>query len=224
MHIDLFDLFGCPTLLRLVAMPPRTSNPTTPISFYETLSSPIGAMLLVSDSSGALTHLYTRNATSELSSKHPDAIHDPTKLSEAKNQMNEYLKGQRKQFTLKLAPKGSEFQQSVWSSLQGIPFGESSTYANLAKDLGISSARAIGRANATNPISIIIPCHRLVGTDGRLTGYAGGLEAKEWLLKHEGIEVEKGRVVKNGTTVNRKEKQKNAVLDSKKKKKKGNKE
>jgi methylated-DNA-[protein]-cysteine S-methyltransferase len=105
-------------------------------------------------------------------------------VAAARQQVEEYFAGERQEFDLELAPAGSEFQRRVWLALRQIPFGETRSYGDLARQLG-SSARAIGRANATNPIAVIVPCHRVIGADGTLTGYAGGLPMKQWLLEHE---------------------------------------
>ncbi len=103
-------------------------------------------------------------------------------------QLSEYFVGKRRQFDLPIDADGTEFQQKVWQTLCEIPFGQSWNYGQLAKAIGNKNAsRAVGAANGKNPISIIVPCHRVIGADGSLTGYAGGLAAKEWLLKHEGI-------------------------------------
>lgn len=103
-------------------------------------------------------------------------------------QVDEYFAGERTQFNLPLAPEGTEFQQKVWQQLAKISFGETCSYGELAVKIGNKNAsRAVGAANGKNPISIIIPCHRVIGANGSLTGYAGGLATKEWLLKHEGI-------------------------------------
>ena len=101
-------------------------------------------------------------------------------------QLKEYFVGKRKSFKLPLAPQGTPFQQQVWEELQHVQFGKTSSYIDLAKKLGDSNlTRAVGSANGKNPIAIIIPCHRIVGSDGSLTGYAGGLKRKKWLLEHE---------------------------------------
>jgi len=101
-------------------------------------------------------------------------------------QLEEYFSGKRKEFDLPLKPKGTEFQRKVWAQLQHIPFGETISYLTLAKHLGdLKATRAVGLANGKNPISIIIPCHRVIGANGKLTGYAGGLWRKKWLLNHE---------------------------------------
>jgi methylated-DNA-[protein]-cysteine S-methyltransferase len=109
--------------------------------------------------------------------------------------VREYFAGERTEFDLPLAPAGSAFQQQVWRELRGIGFGETAGYGELAVRLGrAGSARAVGRANATNPIPIVIPCHRVVGSDGCLTGYAGGMEMKTALLRLEGIAIRDGRM------------------------------
>lgn len=107
-------------------------------------------------------------------------------LDKCIHQLMEYFNGTRTSFELPLQPMGTEFQKKVWSELQNIPFGKTISYMDLAKRLGDPKViRAAGTANGKNPIAIIIPCHRVIGTDGSLTGYAGGLERKQWLLEHE---------------------------------------
>lgn len=107
-------------------------------------------------------------------------------LTDAARQVAAYFEGSLRDFDLPLAPEGSEFQRQVWAELRRIPFGETTSYLALAKRLGDArQVRAVGSANGRNPISIIIPCHRVVGTDGSLVGYGGGLERKRWLLDHE---------------------------------------
>lgn len=110
----------------------------------------------------------------------------PKVLQEAVTQLNEYFLGERKNFTFKLNPKGTDFQQKVWQELAQIPYGKTMSYMDLSKKLGdIKAIRAVASANGKNPIWIVIPCHRVIGTDGSLTGYAGGLWRKKWLLEHE---------------------------------------
>ncbi len=107
-------------------------------------------------------------------------------LKEVIYQLDEYFNGIRKEFGLKLNPEGSEFQKRVWKELSGIPFGKTCSYLDISKLLGDENAtRAVGNANGKNPIGLIVPCHRVIGSNGKLTGYAGGLWRKEWLLKHE---------------------------------------
>lgn len=110
----------------------------------------------------------------------------PTVLKEAIQQLNEYFDGKRNDFTFKMNPAGTEFQQKVWQELRNIPFGKTMSYMDLSKKLGdIKAIRAVASANGKNPLWIAVPCHRVIGTDGSLTGYAGGLWRKKWLLEHE---------------------------------------
>lgn len=111
----------------------------------------------------------------------------PAVVTDCLAQLDEYFEGRRREFTLPLAPAGTDFQQRVWQLLLTIPFGQTDSYLDIATALGNEKAvRAVGLANGRNPISLIIPCHRVIGRDGTLTGYGGGLWRKEWLLKHEG--------------------------------------
>ncbi len=107
-------------------------------------------------------------------------------LREAIKQLQEYFAGQRKEFDLPIKMQGTEFQKKVWQALQEIPYGEVSSYGKLAEKIGNSKAgRAVGMANHRNPIAIVVPCHRVIGSNGKLVGYAGGLDKKEWLLAME---------------------------------------
>ena len=104
----------------------------------------------------------------------------------AVRQLEEYFRSERRRFELELEPEGSDFEYRVWSAVQRIPFGATDTYGEIARRLGEpDAARAVGHANARNPIAIIVPCHRVIGSDGDLTGYAGGLDRKKWLLDME---------------------------------------
>ena len=110
----------------------------------------------------------------------------PIQVRKCKKQLVEYFAGKRKEFTVPVDPEGTDFQKEVWSEFLKLPFGITSTYAKQAVKLGdIKKIRAAGTANGKNPIAIIIPCHRVIGTDGSLTGYASGLDKKEWLLRLE---------------------------------------
>ncbi len=110
----------------------------------------------------------------------------PSILKEAVSQLNDYFQGKRNDFTFKLNPSGTEFQQKVWKGLLEIPFGKTMSYLELSKKLGdVKAIRAVASANGKNPLWIVVPCHRVIGTDGSLTGYAGGLWRKKWLLEHE---------------------------------------
>lgn len=142
------------------------------------LPSPVGELTLTEEN-GALTGLYfgARPGGEEGSSP---------LLEEAARQLRAYFAGQRQAFSLPLAPRGTAFQLQVWQALQTIPYGEVRTYGEIARAIGKPKAcRAVGMANHKNPISIIVPCHRVVGADGSLTGYGGGLAAKEFLLALE---------------------------------------
>ncbi len=115
---------------------------------------------------------------------------DATALAAVRRQLQEYFAGQRQHFTIPLAPTGTAFQLRVWQELQRIPFGMTLSYRELAQRLGNPKAvRAIGHANGRNPVAIIIPCHRVIGYDGSLRGYAGGIAIKHWLLRHEGAQL-----------------------------------
>jgi methylated-DNA-[protein]-cysteine S-methyltransferase len=110
----------------------------------------------------------------------------PAVLQESVYQLNEYFEGKRNDFTFKLNPSGTHFQQKVWKGLLEIPFGKTISYMELSKKLGdVKAIRAVASANGKNPLWIVVPCHRVIGTDGSLTGYAGGLWRKKWLLEHE---------------------------------------
>ncbi len=161
-------------------------------AYAHTLESPIGPLTVVVNGDGALTHI--------LFPHHEPAagvIRDAERCAAAVTQLREYFAGERTDFDLPLAPAGSEFQRRVWDALRGIRHGEVVDYGSLGARIGrASAARAVGRANATNPIPIVIPCHRVIGADGSLTGYAGGLDAKLALLRLEGCEVRGGRVAR----------------------------
>ena len=110
----------------------------------------------------------------------------PVVLKDAVKQLQEYFEGKRTEFAFKLNPQGTEFQQKVWQELLNIPFGKTTSYMDLSKKLGdVKAIRAVASANGKNPLWIVIPCHRVIGSDGSLTGYAGGLWRKKWLLEHE---------------------------------------
>jgi methylated-DNA-[protein]-cysteine S-methyltransferase len=114
----------------------------------------------------------------------------PEVLKECVKQIDEYFNGQRNVFSVNLSLQGTEFQNAVWRRLLNIPYGQTRSYGELAAAIGNPAAsRAVGNANGKNPISIIVPCHRLIGSDGSLTGYGGGLWRKKWLLKHEGVQI-----------------------------------
>ncbi len=155
-------------------------------TFFTVYPSPIGPLLLMSDGE-ALTGLHTETDVHRPRID-PDWVRDDdvAPFAEVSAQLDAYFAGKRTDFELPLAPRGTGFQMKVWQTLRGIPFGETISYAELAQRVGNPKAsRAVGHANARNPISIIVPCHRVIGADRSLTGYAGGLERKRALLMHE---------------------------------------
>ena len=159
---------------------------TTQPPLYSTVESPIGELLLAGDGT-ALNELHMRAAPRALEiAAEGQRAHGG--FREARDQLGEYFAGTRRRFKLALQPAGSVYQRRVWKELERIGFGETITYAELARRIGRrGSARAVGAANGRNPISIIIPCHRVIGADGTLTGYSGGIRRKRTLLELEGV-------------------------------------
>jgi methylated-DNA-[protein]-cysteine S-methyltransferase len=157
------------------------------MTLYDTIPSPIGRLLLVAEDAG-LTGVYFENYRHGLRpaadwSRAPGSA----TLKETRAQLEAYFGGDLSDFTLPLAARGTPFQHRVWSQLRRIARGETISYGELAWRIGDPHAvRAVAGANARNPISIIVPCHRVIGADGSLTGFGGGLERKRWLLEHEG--------------------------------------
>jgi methylated-DNA-[protein]-cysteine S-methyltransferase len=157
------------------------------VNLYSYFDSPIGPLLLTSDGV-QLTGLYME--TGRESRPSTDWVQDATAapLAATREQLSEYFAGSRRTFELPLRLQGTAFQQRVWRELTEIPYGDTWSYGQLAARIGKPSAsRAVGLANGRNPISILVPCHRVIGADGSLTGYGGGLERKQWLLAHEGL-------------------------------------
>lgn len=151
---------------------------------WSTVDSPIGELTVVAED-GALVGLYM---TGHRPAPDPESFGERVDdaLPAATAQLAEYFAGERTAFDLPLAPRGTAFQQAVWAALRDIPYGETRSYGELAAALGRPGAsRAVGLANGRNPISIVVPCHRVVGAGGKLTGYAGGMERKSWLLALE---------------------------------------
>jgi methylated-DNA-[protein]-cysteine S-methyltransferase len=144
-------------------------------------TSPIGTILLEAEGEQLTVASFRDDVSVAETSTTTSAV-----LQTTIEQLDEYFAGTRKQFDLPLHPSGTAFQQTVWDQLIKIPYAETVTYLHMAKRLGnVKSIRAAASANGKNPIGIIIPCHRVVGADGKLTGYAGGLHRKQWLLEHE---------------------------------------
>ena len=182
------------------------------MTYYDILSTPIGPLLLTSDGH-SITRLYMASFTggptarAEFSAETSDSTADLATfgfaeeggwtqapdlpvICEARKQLDQYFMQERVSFDLPLSPQGTAFQRRVWQELTTIPFGKAISYGELAQRIGNpQGSRAVGLANGKNPISIIVPCHRVIGASGKLTGYGGGLDRKEWLLRHEGIEL-----------------------------------
>lgn len=151
---------------------------------HTTIESPIGRLLLMANDEG-LVGAYMQN---HKGGPRPLGRHtaDHDVLEQAGQQLREYFAGRRREFDVALSLGGTEFQRRVWKALGEIPFGETRSYAEIARRAGRPiAARAVGAAVGRNPVSIIVPCHRVVGSDGSLTGFAGGLSRKRWLLAHE---------------------------------------
>ena len=155
------------------------------MTYWQEIDSPVGKLLLAGDPAGGLTLVHFQ------SGRRPrpvpaDWVSDPAPLAPAIAQLREYFAGRRRTFDLPLAPRGTPFQRTVWDALTRIPYGETVSYGELARGIGKPQAsRAVGLANGANPLPIIVPCHRVIGADGSLTGFGGGLEIKRRLLALE---------------------------------------
>lgn len=164
--------------------------------WFDDFATPIGRLVVAADEAGIRHILFDRN-------RHPIPdgrgawLRSPPRVAHARKQLEEYFRGERRQFDLELVPVGTPFQVLVWNTLAIIPYGETWSYGRLAKYIGEpESARAVGAANGRNPIPIVLPCHRVIGADGSLTGFGGGLEKKAKLLQLEGaLAVEEKRPV-----------------------------
>ncbi|TBV28218.1 cysteine methyltransferase [Meridianimaribacter sp. CL38] len=143
------------------------------------IKTPLGYTKITGDNDG-IASVTVLNSKEQIS----DIIPEP--LEDCVYQLNEYFEGKRQVFDLNLNPQGTDFQKTVWEALLTIPYGKTMSYLELSKQLGdVKAIRAVANANGKNPLWIIVPCHRIIGTDGSLTGYAGGLHRKQWLLEHE---------------------------------------
>jgi methylated-DNA-[protein]-cysteine S-methyltransferase len=166
--------------------------------FYKEMKSPVGKLKLVASSKALVAVLWEQErpnrvkiGTMNLEPQHPILV-------EAERQLSEYFAGKRTKFDLPLQPDGTEFQKKVWRALREIPFGKTKSYLDLARAIGFPDAsRAVGAANGKNPLSIVVPCHRVVGADGALTGFAGGLETKAALLALEAKSVKSQERMRN---------------------------
>ena len=154
-------------------------------TFFTAVGSPIGSLMLTANESG-LTGLYFSQGKKARLMPDPEWIRDDARFEKAKGQLQEYFSGRRRTFDLSLDPPVTPFQGRVLKALQGIPYGQTRTYKEIAETIGSPKAmRAVGNANGNNPLAIFIPCHRVVGSDGSLTGFGGGLDAKKFLLALE---------------------------------------
>lgn len=150
-----------------------------------TIDTPVGPLALAASDAGLCELTFAPDGAP----RHHAATGPHPVLAEASRQLRAYFEGGLRAFDLPLAPAGTAFQHAVWHALLKIPFGQTQSYTHIARAIGNPAAvRAVGLANGRNPISIIIPCHRVIGADGSLTGYGGGLDRKRWLLEHEEAE------------------------------------
>ncbi|HET7844521.1 MAG TPA: methylated-DNA--[protein]-cysteine S-methyltransferase [Xanthomonadales bacterium] len=153
--------------------------------WFDEMPSPVGTLLLAADDAGVRHIRFERE-------RHPmrregDWVRDPARLAYVRAQLDEYFAGARRTFDLPLAPRGSDFQLRVWQALRAIPWGRTVSYSEVARRIGeLEAVRAVGAANGRNPLPIVVPCHRVIGADGSLVGFGGGLGRKRWLLAHEG--------------------------------------
>lgn len=177
----------------LASSPSPGRNPES-VTYTATVDSPVGPLVILVDGHGALlridfTHLHPPGeilAALEEEGWRPEE--SPEHTAAVCQQLAEYFSGARQGFDLPLAPEGTEFQRRVWEELSRIPFGETRNYGEIAQAIGNPKAsRAVGAANGRNPIPIVVPCHRVIGADGSLTGFGGGLETKQRLLALEGV-------------------------------------
>jgi methylated-DNA-[protein]-cysteine S-methyltransferase len=155
------------------------------VTYWHEMTTTVGPLLLVG-TDRALTHVYFQSGPRPV---RPDVrwVNSAVPFAQVIRQLAEYFAGSRRSFDLTLAPAGTPFQLAVWRALQGIAYGRTTSYGQLARDLGnANGARAVGLANGSNPLPVIIPCHRVIGADGSLTGFGGGLEIKQALLRLEG--------------------------------------
>ncbi|MGD1848552.1 MAG: methylated-DNA--[protein]-cysteine S-methyltransferase [Salibacteraceae bacterium] len=147
------------------------------------MESPLGTLALKANDDGLMEVLFSKET--------PDSGNVPKLLENPVEQLRAYFSGQRKHFDLALNPQGTDFQKRVWKRLEEIPYGHTASYLDIARQLGDEKAtRAVGAANGKNPIAVVVPCHRVVGSDRSLTGYAGGIQNKKWLLEleHGGVQ------------------------------------
>ena len=156
--------------------------------FYDTFTTPVGDFSVALNATGAVIATAFGGLAELRERFHADElVRDEKRAADVRREVAEYFAGERKKFSVPLAASGTHFQESIWAALRRIPFGATRSYGQLAAEIGNpDAARAVGRANATNPICLLVPCHRVIGTDGSLTGFAFGEDIKRQLLEHEG--------------------------------------
>jgi methylated-DNA-[protein]-cysteine S-methyltransferase len=162
------------------------------VTIYDIMASPVGELLLTAEDAGLTRvyfeqHVYADRVAPDWQLAASCTGRAAEVLAEARRQLDAYFAGKLTSFRLALAPSGTPFQQRVWAALRGIAFGDTVSYSGIARRIDAPDAvRAVGAANGRNPLSIIVPCHRVIGSNGSLTGFGGGIERKRWLLQHEG--------------------------------------
>jgi len=167
--------------------PAETDAPGHLTIAARTLKTPVGTLTVVASDDAVLYIELPGNRSDRPFERWLRARTDTPALRATLGELREYFAGKRRRFTVRVDPAGTDFQRRVWRAIAAIPFGETVSYGRLARGLGgVTLSRAVGAAVGANPIPIIIPCHRVVGADGSLTGYGGGLRMKTWLLRHEG--------------------------------------
>ena len=175
---------------------------TTKRYVYKWTDSPVGRLKLVATDDGLAAILWERDRPRRIRLEIDGAGDKHAVIMETERQLEEYFAGRRTRFTMPLDPRGTAFQRKVWNALLTIPFGETRSYGQIARQIGHPDAvRAVGAANGRNPISIVTPCHRVIGATGKLTGFAGGLDAKTFLLTLEGASQPESRA--GGNVVSR---------------------
>jgi methylated-DNA-[protein]-cysteine S-methyltransferase len=161
-------------------------NRTGSTIFTTSVNTPVGTLHLAATDDALLALVWRRRSTPQIPFDAGTERPDHPILRETERQLGDYFAGRRRAFELPLEFRGTDFQKRAWEALLTIPFGETRSYSDMARAIGCPTAvRAVGAANGRNPISIIAPCHRVIGADGALTGFGGGIEAKAWLLAHE---------------------------------------
>jgi methylated-DNA-[protein]-cysteine S-methyltransferase len=151
------------------------------------ISSPVGPLLAEYDREGVHALRFWSQGEHPPAGTRDEPARDDALGRQIVREMQEYFARERRDFTVPLAPSGTEFQRGVWAALRRIPFGETRSYADIAREVGVPKGpRAVGQANGRNPIPIIVPCHRVLASGGKLGGYSSGLDVKRWLLQHEG--------------------------------------